>query len=90
MPSLRKGIIIDLFNAQCGICCYCGKKMSLKKHGDYMATVEHITPKSKGGITKYDNVAAAHSICNARRGNMPLLIYLSKLKNDGVSFQYTR
>jgi 5-methylcytosine-specific restriction endonuclease McrA len=76
----RNGPIVDLFNEQAGFCCYCSKKMTLKKGGRDMATVEHIIPKSRGGEDKPSNWAAAHGICNWERGNRPLLLHLAILK----------
>lgn len=72
----RKGVIVDLFNEQCGFCCYCSQKMTLKLGKKRTATVEHILPRSHGGKDEF-NLAAACDECNSERGNMPLLIYLA-------------
>jgi len=90
MSKERKGIIVDLYNEQAGFCCYCGKKMTLKKHGNYMATKEHVIPKSKGGADHPDNYAAAHAICNWEKGNTPLLIYLAKKRYGNDFYPPTR
>ena len=42
-------------------CQYCGDRDDL--------TFDHIVPRSKGGQTTWDNVCAACSTCNLRKGN---------------------
>ena len=43
-------------------CQYCGDNSDL--------TFDHIVPRSKGGQTTWENVVAACSPCNLRKGNM--------------------
>jgi 5-methylcytosine-specific restriction endonuclease McrA len=46
-------------------CCqYCGAKGDL--------TFDHIVPRSRGGATTWENVVAACSTCNLRKGNKSL------------------
>ncbi len=46
-------------------CCqYCGSKGDL--------TFDHVVPRSKGGITAWENVVAACAPCNLRKGNRSL------------------
>ncbi|NAZ35210.1 HNH endonuclease [Rubellimicrobium sp. CFH 75288] len=46
-------------------CCqYCGAKGDL--------TFDHVVPRSRGGRTSWENVVAACSGCNLRKGNKPL------------------
>lgn len=73
----RRGPIVDLFNEQCGLCCYCSEKMTLKLGRHNTATVEHILPRSHGGKYHF-NIAAACWDCNRKRGNNPLLLYLAE------------
>ncbi|SPH18363.1 hypothetical protein DEA8626_01901 [Defluviimonas aquaemixtae] len=43
-------------------CCqYCGSKGDL--------TFDHVLPRSRGGVTSWDNVVAACAPCNLRKGN---------------------
>ena len=41
-------------------CQYCGNKKDL--------TFDHLLPKSKGGVTDWDNVVTACSTCNVKKG----------------------
>jgi 5-methylcytosine-specific restriction endonuclease McrA len=43
------------------ICQYCGAREEL--------TFDHLVPRSKGGITTWENVVAACSCCNLRKGD---------------------
>ncbi|WP_176224059.1 HNH endonuclease [Thalassobacillus devorans] len=49
------------------ICYLCGK---------YGNTIDHIIPKSKGGITSLKNCVCACEKCNKRKGNLHLQQYL--------------
>lgn len=42
-------------------CQYCGARSEL--------TFDHVVPRSRGGLTTWDNVVAACSPCNLRKGN---------------------
>ena len=41
-------------------CQYCGDKKDL--------TFDHLLPKSKGGVTDWENVVTACSTCNVKKG----------------------
>lgn len=45
-------------------CQYCGSKGDL--------TFDHVVPRSRGGVTSWDNVVAACSPCNLRKANRSL------------------
>lgn len=45
-------------------CQYCGSKGDL--------TFDHVLPRSKGGVTSWENVVAACAPCNLRKGNKSL------------------
>ncbi len=53
-----------LYKIQKGICGITGKKMSFKE-----ANIEHKIPKSKGGKDTFENLMAAISKENSKRGN---------------------
>ena len=46
-------------------CQYCGK------HGRGL-TIDHIIPRSRGGVTNWENVVAACQPCNSKKGNQTL------------------
>ena len=43
-------------------CQYCSKRSNLM-------TIDHIVPKNKGGIDRWDNLVAACSKCNTKKGD---------------------
>ncbi|MCF8413733.1 MAG: HNH endonuclease [Melioribacteraceae bacterium] len=43
-------------------CVYCGR-------GDLPLTMDHIIPRSKGGVDSWENLAAACMPCNNRKGD---------------------
>ncbi len=45
-------------------CQYCGAKGEL--------TFDHVVPRSKGGVTSWENVVAACTLCNFRKGSLSL------------------
>lgn len=63
-----------LYLEQDGICFYCQRPMSFYKPArdpfGRRVTVDHLTPRSKGGRYGYDNEVAACHRCNNRRGTM--------------------
>ena len=42
-------------------CQYCGARSNL--------TVDHVVPRSKGGLSTWDNIVASCAPCNRRKGN---------------------
>jgi 5-methylcytosine-specific restriction endonuclease McrA len=44
-------------------CQYCGLELTQRE-----ATVDHVVPRSQGGITAWDNVVIACNPCNRRKG----------------------
>ena len=63
----RKSVAFTRFNLflRDEFCCqYCGKKGDL--------TFDHIVPRASGGITSWENVVAACSSCNMRKGSKSL------------------
>lgn len=50
----------NVFLRDCFCCQYCGEKDEL--------TFDHLIPRSRGGLTRWDNVVAACAPCNLRKG----------------------
>ena len=53
-----------LYRRDEGKCGYCGKRISQKE-----ATVDHIIPKSRGGLNIWENVVLACRSCNCKKDN---------------------
>lgn len=50
-------------------CCWCGKPMQHERPELWSyETIEHLTPRSKGGTNDMSNLALAHKRCNRERG----------------------
>ncbi len=49
-------------------CRYCEKQLTR-----FTATLDHITPVSRGGDHSFDNLVTACLHCNSRRGNRPVI-----------------
>lgn len=47
-----------------GTCMYCGDQP-----GHDQLTIDHVVPRSQGGITSWDNCVSACSGCNSRKAN---------------------
>ena len=51
-------------------CHYCGEPMIFPEtawRGSSLATIEHLTPRAKGGTDDMDNLVLAHLRCNQDR-----------------------
>lgn len=53
-------------------CSYCESKLSMRS-----ATVDHIIPRSKGGLNTLDNTVASCKTCNNLKGDMSLSKFTS-------------
>jgi hypothetical protein len=59
-PFTRK----NLWERDGGRCQYCGCKLSLSQ-----LTYEHVIPKDKGGVCRWENIVAACTGCNSKKRN---------------------
>ena len=60
-------------------CQYCGQKFATSK-----LSLDHIVPRSRGGVESWDNIVAACLKCNVRKGNRTPLEANMKLLRDPV------
>ena len=64
--------LVNIYRKTDGHCHICGKKLRLflyNCHSDTAAwEVEHSVPKAKGGTDHFNNLFAAHIICNREKG----------------------
>jgi 5-methylcytosine-specific restriction endonuclease McrA len=59
-----KGVMLsrqNVFKRDHFTCLYCGAKHQL--------TLDHVLPKSKGGVSSWQNLVTACKACNAKKGN---------------------
>jgi 5-methylcytosine-specific restriction endonuclease McrA len=49
------------------MCQYCAKKVDMKS-----MTIDHVIPKSRGGLTNWVNCVAACANCNTKKADKPL------------------
>jgi 5-methylcytosine-specific restriction endonuclease McrA len=54
----------NVFLRDCFSCQYCGDDFPA-----HDLTFDHLTPRSRGGVTAWTNVVTACSVCNLRKGN---------------------
>ncbi len=54
----------SLFKRDQNLCLYCGKQ-----HGDYELSRDHVTPISRGGVDRWNNVVTACKRCNNHKAD---------------------
>jgi 5-methylcytosine-specific restriction endonuclease McrA len=59
IPCSRRGVLLRDRET----CQYCGAQLS-RKH----LTLDHVLPRSRGGVTSWENCVAACASCNHRKG----------------------
>lgn len=62
-------------------CYLCGDAVDQRaRHPEPLSAVlDHVVPVAKGGLSTEENLRTAHSVCNARKSDMDLELFLSKL-----------
>lgn len=87
---MRKGLIVQKFNEQSGICAICGGEMLLDLNGNFnkTATIDHIIPVSelrKAGLRKSFmaefNTQAVHQGCNNIKASHPQSVAIGMVVN---------
>ena len=73
-PAQRVKLFEDVYARDGGRCVYCGKPArrpgrGVKRAPD-LATLDHVRPRSTGGLLSRDNLVLACSACNNERGTM--------------------
>lgn len=72
----RAGDIVRLFNAQAGLCVYCGRNMAIEYGKGVSVTRDHVVPRARGGEDHPDNIVGACYDCNQQKGQKSLVIFL--------------
>lgn len=57
-------LVIARWGSACGICT---GPVNIDDRGDLAATLDHVTPRSRGGEHSVENVRMAHRICNEKK-----------------------
>lgn len=52
----------NIYSRDKGACVYCGVKT-------YRLTIDHVMPRSRGGMSTYENMVTACIECNSKKGN---------------------
>lgn len=79
-------LLKKLYDAQADLCAYCGDEMSVNtKNTPKSATLDHVAPKSRGGLKDEFNCVASCYQCNQEKKNNPLHVFLTfkTLENKG-------
>ena len=77
MTSKRKHLVKQrLLLLQENRCAYCRKSLSLQR-----GTLDHLTPKSRGGLTTEENLVVACKICNRAKSNLLLSEWMENILN---------
>lgn len=73
-PRFKKRVLFNRDNWQCQYCDACLNWGSV--------TIDHVTPRAKGGVTSWKNCVTACKRCNIRKGCKSLTEVGMKLKNN--------
>lgn len=80
LTPARKAFKMLMYEAFGGQCPYCFIPMRVDPPGAQprgrSMTVEHITPRSRGGNNRFENLMVCCSQCNNRRGNRSIVEFL--------------
>lgn len=74
-----------LYKEQNGLCHYCGIKMVPQcKNAFNDATIDHVKPKSKGGLDIMSNFVCACRACNEMKADMYVEDFLAQLRQKNL------
>ncbi|MCO5314933.1 MAG: HNH endonuclease [Solirubrobacterales bacterium] len=66
--------------AQGGVCLYCGDRLRLPN-----TELDHIVPRSTGGATIFNNLAAVCRDCNQKKGHQPFGLWCEESGESGAA-----
>lgn len=73
-----------LLKRQAGLCFYCKRRISAgneaQRNGARRATIDHVKPVSQQGYNKLENLVAACTPCNAKKGSMDASTFIKTMK----------
>jgi HNH endonuclease len=81
-PTLKGVSLDEIIDRDGARCAWCGAEPWRRD-----LTLEHVLPRSGGGVTTGDNALVACRACNRRRGSKPVVAYVRALRDDGTEPQ---
>jgi 5-methylcytosine-specific restriction endonuclease McrA len=54
----------SIYERDKGTCQYCGRRVPISEY-----TMDHVLPRSRGGVTSWENIVVSCARCNARKGD---------------------
>lgn len=69
-----------------GVCSYCGKALDSSFPNDHpnAPTLDHVTPRSKGGSNCHDNLVACCLACNRQKRDQEEDVFLVEIGVDNA------
>lgn len=71
-----------------GRCFYCERMMTLEPHPELLCTIDHVVPRSDGGVDHMSNYVAACTRCNSARGTIPSAAFKRYVRRFGVVWSH--
>lgn len=82
----RKYAVEVLMRKQNGRCAYCDIALSIKGAlGWPTPTIDHIMPRSKGGVSLLENLCVCCKKCNREKGNMSAEDFKQKRRDNATN-----
>jgi HNH endonuclease len=78
-PTLQGVSLDEIIERDGARCAWCGAEPWRRD-----LTLEHVLPRSGGGVTTGDNALVACRRCNRRRGSRPVVAYVRSLRDAGT------
>lgn len=90
-PSLQSSEVRDMYGFRDGLICHlCGFKIDesgIRGQDDFIISIDHIIPLSKGGTDYPSNLKASHQTCNKGRGDRGVEEYKAILTEGKTAAQ---
>jgi hypothetical protein len=81
-PTLQAVSLDEIIDRDGARCAWCGAEPWRRD-----LTLEHVLPRSGGGVTTGDNALVACRRCNRERGSKPVVAYVRALRDAGTEPQ---
>lgn len=91
-PPLQDNRVRYMYAARDGFMCHlCGGPIDEKpnlENEDFVISIDHVKPVSKGGLDYPSNVLSAHQCCNKGRGNRAIEDYQKLVREGKTAAQF--